>query len=36
MIELAIRLVVTFVLVIARMLSPRPVFQRPPGVYDAQ
>jgi hypothetical protein len=36
MIRLAFRIFVTFVLVIARMLSPRPVFVRPPGVYDAQ
>lgn len=36
MIRRTVRIVVSFLAVMARMLSPRPMFVRPPGVYDAQ
>jgi hypothetical protein len=36
MIRIAFGVLATIVLVTARMLAPRIVFQRPPGVYDAQ
>jgi hypothetical protein len=36
MIRIAFGILATIVVVAARMLAPRPVFHRPPGVYDSQ